>query len=98
MRILIDETNIDVKELSKNNESGILLACKYGVRIEIVESLMVGLRSTCSIEEVKDFLEKKDNNGFKAYDYCKIKKRGDLAILLEGFIDITSKSVIDIQY
>ena len=59
---------------------------------------MVGLRSTCSIEEVKDFLEKKDNNGFKAYDYCKIKKRGDLAILLEGFIDITSKSVIDIQY
>ncbi len=33
----------------------------------------------------------------KAYDYCKLKKRSDLAVVLEEFVD-TSKSVLDIGF
>lgn len=33
----------------------------------------------------------------KAYDYCKYKKRSDLAVVLEEFVD-TSKSVLDISF
>jgi dimeric dUTPase (all-alpha-NTP-PPase superfamily) len=33
----------------------------------------------------------------KAYDYCKHKKRSDLAVVLEEFVD-TSKSVLEIGY
>ena len=97
VRFLIDETNIDATDLSNNNESSVLLACKNGVSIEILETLLVNLRSIWDIEKIKDFLEVKDHNGLKAYDYCKIKKRSDLAILLEGFVD-TDKSIIDISY
>jgi dimeric dUTPase (all-alpha-NTP-PPase superfamily) len=32
-----------------------------------------------------------------AYDYCKLKKRSDLAVVLEEFVD-TSKSVLDIGF
>jgi len=33
----------------------------------------------------------------KAYDFCKLKKRSDLAVVLEEFVD-TSKSVLDIGF
>lgn len=49
------------------------------------------------IDKVKEFLEIKDAIELKAYDYCKLKKRSDLAVVLEEFVD-TSKSVLDIGY
>lgn len=33
----------------------------------------------------------------KAYDYCKARRRTDLAVVLEEFVD-TSKSVLDIGF
>ena len=33
----------------------------------------------------------------KAYDFCKMKKRSDLAVILEEFVD-TSKSILDIGF
>jgi dimeric dUTPase (all-alpha-NTP-PPase superfamily) len=33
----------------------------------------------------------------KAYDFCKLKKRSDLAVVLEEFVD-TSKSVLEIGF
>jgi len=33
----------------------------------------------------------------RAYDYCKMRKRADLAVVLEEFVD-TSKSVLDLSY
>lgn len=46
---------------------------------------------------MKEFLDLRDKSGLKAYDYCKIKKRTDLAVVLGEFVD-TSKSVVEIQY
>ena len=60
-RLLLEETNIDPVELTKNNETSVLLACKNNVSIEILESLLVSLRTLWSIEKVKEFLEAKDN-------------------------------------
>lgn len=83
--------------MTKNDETCVILACKNGVCIEILESLLVGLRSVKPIDEVKEFLQIKDKSTMKAYDYCKIRKRTDLAVVLGEFVD-TSKSVIDISY
>lgn len=33
----------------------------------------------------------------RAYDYCSIRKRTDLAVALEEFVD-TSKSILDIKF
>lgn len=74
------------------------MACKYGVTIEILESILIGLRTIHSTEKIKEFLELKDKNGLKAYDYCKAKKRADLGVLLEDFVENTNKSLIDISY
>ncbi len=95
VRLLLDETNLVSTDLSDKNETPIILACKNGVNIEILESLMVNLRTIWDIDRIKDYLEIKDNHGLKAYDYCKVKKRTDLAVLLEEFVDM-NKQVIDI--
>ncbi|CDW82028.1 3-5 exonuclease family protein [Stylonychia lemnae] len=97
VRLIIDETNIDVCQLTQNDESCILLACKNGVNIEILESLLVGLRSIKPLDEVKEFLNIQDKSTLKAFDYCKIRKRTDLAVILGDFVD-SSKSVIEIGY
>ena len=62
-----------------------------------MESLLVGLRTIKNIDEVKEFLDVRDKTGLKAYDYCKIRKRTDLAVVLGEFVD-TSKAVVDISY
>lgn len=47
---------------------------------------------------MKEFLEIRDSSSeMKAYDYCKAKKRSDLAVVLEEFVD-TTKSVIEIEF
>jgi len=58
---------------------------------------LVGLRSIKPLEEVKELLDIPDKSGLKAFDYCKIRKRTDLAVILGGFVD-SNKSVIDISY
>ena len=97
VRLLLEETNIDVIEKTSKGETSIMLACKNGVDIEILESLLVSLRTLWSIEQVKEFLELRDQSEMKAYDFCKMKKRSDLAVVLEEFVD-TSKSVLDIGF
>ena len=74
-----------------------ILACKHSVDIEILETLLVSLRTHLSIEEVKAYLELKDAGGLRAYDYCKAKKRNDLAVVLAEFVD-TTKSVLEIGF
>jgi len=67
------------------------------VSIEILESLLVSLRTLWPLDTVKEYLERRDNQEMKAYDFCKLKKRSDLAVVLEEFVD-TSKSVLDIGF
>jgi len=98
VKVLIDDTNLDLTEATQKGESPILLACKYGVNIEILESILIGLRSVCSTEQIKEFLGLKDKSGLKAYDYCKAKKRADLGVLIEDFVDNKNKSLIDVSY
>lgn len=45
VRLLLEETNIDVNDLTANNETSVILACKNSVSIEILESLLVSLRT-----------------------------------------------------
>jgi len=40
----------------------------------------------------------KDSHGMKAYDYCKLKKRSDLAVVLEEFVDTSNQSLNWIEY
>ncbi len=39
----------------------------------------------------------KDAGGLRAYDYCKAKKRSDLAVVLAEFVD-TTKSVLEVGF
>ena len=57
----------------------------------------MSLRTLWPIEQVKSFLEIKDNAHLCAFDYCKMRKRSDLAVVLGEFVD-TSKSVLDISF
>ena len=93
----MEETNIDVLETTSKNETSVILACKNAVKIEILESLLVSLRNIWPIDKVKEFLELRDSSEMKAYDFCKAKKRSDLAVVLEEFVD-TTKSVLEIEF
>lgn len=98
VRHLLEETNIDAVEKTDRDETSVMLACKHAVDIQILESLLVSLRTVWPIEKVKEFLDMKDvHQQLCAYDYCKLKKRSDLAVVLEEFVD-TSKSVLDITF
>jgi ankyrin repeat protein len=59
---LLEETNIDAVEKTAKDETTVMLACKNGVDIEILESLLVSLRTIWPIEKVKEFLELKDSS------------------------------------
>ena len=59
---LLEETNIDSVEKTAKDETTVMLACKNGVDIEILESLLVSLRTIWPIEKVKEFLELKDSS------------------------------------
>lgn len=49
------------------------------------------------IEKVKFFLDLTDAAQLRAYDYSKLKKRSDLAVILEEFVD-TTKSILDLGF
>jgi ankyrin repeat protein len=97
VRILLEDTNMEATELTNNRESSVHLACKFGVALEILEKLLISLRSSMENDKVKEFLNLEDAAGMKAYDYCKAKKRSDMAVVLEEFID-TSKSILTIEF
>jgi hypothetical protein len=95
---MLEETNIDPTLCTvQKNETPVILACKYAVSIEILESLLVSLRNMWPLEQVKEYLERKDSQEMKAFDFCKLKKRSDLAVVLAEFVD-TTKSVLDIGF
>lgn len=98
VKLLLEETNLDAIECTASGSTSVILACKHGVDIEILESLLVSLRTVWPIEKVKEFLDLKEGGSeMRAYDYCKHKKRSDLAVVLEEFVD-TSKSILDIGF
>lgn len=97
MRLLLEETNIDASELTGAGETPVILACKNAVDIQILESLLVALRTMWPIERVKEYLDLTDASQLRAYDYAKLKKRSDLAVILEEFVD-TTKSILDLAF
>lgn len=62
VKLLLEETNIDAAEKTKDETTSVMLACKYGVGIEILESLLVSLRTLWPIDKVKEFLDLKDSS------------------------------------
>lgn len=94
---MLEETNIDIAEMTSKNETCAILACKYNAKIEILESLLVSMRTQWPIEQVKEFLDLSDSTELRALDYCKAKKRSDLAVVLNDFVD-SSKSVLEIDF
>ena len=96
VRLLCEETSIPIID-EKEIETPVIIACKHAVSIEILETLLVLLRTHLSIEQVKEYLELKDAGGLRAYDYCKAKKRSDLAVVLAEFVD-TTKSVLEVGF
>lgn len=98
LKLLLEETNLDFTALTAHRqETPVILACKHAVSIEILESLLVSLRTLWPIERVKEYLEVRDKAEVKAYEYCKTKKRSDLAVVLEEFVD-TTKTIVDVGY
>ena len=50
VKYLLEETNIDVTELTINEESVVHLACKTAVAIEILEKILLSLREVMSVD------------------------------------------------
>ena len=73
------------------------LACKNATDIEILESLLLSIKAFFkeNLEKVKSFIGLEDSSGVSAYQYCRIAKRNDLAVILEDFV-VASKSVVDV--
>ena len=98
VKLLLEDSNLDSVLKTAHKETTVILACKHAVKIEILEALLVNLRTVLpSLDNVKEFLEMEDASGIKAYDYCKVRKRSDLAVVLEEFVD-TTKAVLDIGF
>jgi hypothetical protein len=57
VKLLLEETNLDAIESTSAGQTSVILACKHGVDIEILESLLVSLRTMWPIEMVKEFLD-----------------------------------------
>jgi hypothetical protein len=57
VKLLLEETNLDAIESTSEGQTSVILACKHGVDIEILESLLVSLRTMWPIEMVKEFLD-----------------------------------------
>jgi hypothetical protein len=54
-------------------------------------------RTVWPIEKMKEYLEFTDASQMRTYNYSKLKKRSDLAVVLEEFVD-TSKSILDLAF
>ena len=74
-----------------------MLACKNSVDIEILESILVSLRTIWPLDKVKEFLDLRDDTQMRAYDFAIMRKRRDLAVVIEEFVD-TTKTVLDIGF
>ena len=73
------------------------MACRLTDDLQILESLLIKLRSLLkSPQSINDFLERKNNDDLRALDYCAFKNRGDMAIILQEFVHM-SQSVVNIE-
>lgn len=73
------------------------MACKSNVKIEIVELILISLNKQLSIEELKEFTHLQNDSNLLARDYIKAKRRSDLGVVLEEFID-EKKTIINIDF
>ena len=72
------------------------MACKNTQDIIILESLLIALRSALTEKEkIAEFLDKENNDGLKAIDFCRFKNRHDMAVVLEGFVN-TSQQIFEV--
>lgn len=78
---------MDISLTNSMKQTCIHIACKQGVKLEILEMILVNLRTMYGIDQIKEFLSLKDNDAFAAIDYCMFKKRKDMIVLLEQFVD-----------
>ena len=81
-----DTENYDLRS-DLSDETGdtlIHVACKNSSDIQILESLLIKLRSELSADEdsIKEFLATVNGDGLKALDYCVFKRRHDMALVL----------------
>jgi hypothetical protein len=77
-----------VLAVDEEGDTYIHIACKYTQDIMILESLLIALRSILvDKEKIAEFLDKQNKKDIKAIDYCTSKKRHDMAIVLEGFVN-----------
>lgn len=97
---MMEEANYDFcSDINETTgETCIHLACKNSSDIQILESLLLKLRSQLSgsKEAIKDFLDITNYDGLKALDYCVFKRRHDMAVVLQEFVD-SSQQIVDIK-
>lgn len=96
----MEDANYDLCNdiVEATGETCIHVACKSSSDIQILESLLLKLRSQLSGSEeaIKEFLDITNSDGLKALDYCVFKRRNDMAVVLQEFVD-SSQKVIDIK-
>jgi hypothetical protein len=73
------------------------LACRHSTDIQILESLLIKLRTVIANKsDIQTFLARLNNDGLKAMDYCVFKNRHDMAAILREFVD-SSQQIINIK-
>jgi ankyrin repeat protein len=90
LNLLLNEAehNYDVLSVNSGGDTLIHLACKYSTDIQILESLLIKLRTLVGDKEkIQEFLALQNKDGLKAFDYCVFKNRHDMAAILREFVE-----------
>ena len=88
---LLEDSNYDLcGEVSpQTGDSCIHIACKNSSDIQILESLLLKVRSQLQGDKaaITNFLALCNADDMKALDYCVFKNRHDMAVVLQEFVD-----------
>ena len=86
MKQLLEDSNYDLcNDINpQTRDSCIHIACKTSSDIQILESLLLKVRSQLQGDKAKitEFLELRNADDMKALDYCVFKNRHDMAVVL----------------
>ena len=95
--MLLEQTSINVTEIDPDTENSYIhLACRNSLDIVILESLLIAVRTALvTKEKLVEFLDLQNNDGFRAIDFCRVKSRHDMAVILESFVE-TSQQIVQI--
>ena len=88
---MLEDSNYDLcGEVDRvTGDSCIHIACKNSSDIQILESLLLKVRSQLQGDKaaISEFLAKVNTDGMKALDYCVFKNRHDMAVVLQEFVE-----------